>query len=108
MFAEEKDELTKPHDCNEEDCDCEHDHCDDNIITLDMEDGSQRDFLVLDVIEYKAVSYVALAEVDSNEYDILRMDVQDDIVELAVIEDDELFNQVAAKFDEHFLGETQE
>jgi hypothetical protein len=74
----------------------------DNIITLDMEDGSQKDFLVLDVIERKGKQYIALAELDSNEYDILSMTITDDTVELNVIEDDEEFDAVAAEFEEHF------
>ncbi|MFO8145241.1 MAG: DUF1292 domain-containing protein [Candidatus Syntrophosphaera sp.] len=74
----------------------------DNIITLDMEDGSQKDFLVLDVIERKGKQYIALAELDSNEYDILSMTITDDTVELNVIEDDDEFDAVAAEFEEHF------
>ncbi len=110
MFDEEKDELPEIHDCEcgEEDCECNHDFCDDNILTLDMEDGSQKDFLVLDILRYENEQYIALAEVGSNEYDILRMDVQEDTVELAVIEDDALFDKVAAMFEEHFLGEDEE
>ncbi len=74
----------------------------ENIITLDMEDGTQKDFLVLDVIEREGKQYIALAELDSNEYDILSMTVTDDTVELNVIEDDDEFNEIAADFEEHF------
>ncbi|HNZ06173.1 MAG TPA: DUF1292 domain-containing protein [Candidatus Cloacimonadota bacterium] len=90
-------------DCGDENCECEND-----IITLDMEDGTQKDFHVLEVIEYEGSQYIALAEVESNEYDILRMDVQGETVELAVIEDDELFEKVAQKFDEIFNAEADE
>ena len=83
-------------------CDCENEDCDSNVITLDMEDGTQKDFLVLDIIEHEGKQYIALAEVDSMEYDIMSMAVIDENVELSVIEDDEEFNAVAAKFDEHF------
>ncbi|MBW6514563.1 MAG: DUF1292 domain-containing protein [Candidatus Syntrophosphaera sp.] len=87
-------------DCGDETCDCEHE--DSNVITLDMEDGTQKDFLVLDIIEHEGKQYIALAEVDSMEYDIMSMAVIDENVELSVIEDDDEFNAIAAKFDEHF------
>ncbi|HPV14953.1 MAG TPA: DUF1292 domain-containing protein [Candidatus Cloacimonadota bacterium] len=108
MFSDKDDELTPCPDCGE-DCDCGHDHDDENIITLDMEDGTQQDFLILGVIEYEGEQYVALAEVGSNEYDILHMDVQDETVELNVIDDDLLFNEVANIFEEQlFEGDTEE
>ncbi len=90
-------------DCGDENCECEND-----IITLDMEDGTQKDFHVLEVIEFEGSQYIALAEVESNEYDILRMDVQGETVELAVIEDDDLFEKVAQKFDEVVNSESPE
>lgn len=74
----------------------------DNIITLDMEDGAQKDFLVLDVIERDGKQYIALAELNSNEYDILAMTITDDTVELNVIEDDDEFDTIAAAFEKHF------
>lgn len=95
-------------DCHEGECDCENGECESDIITLDMEDGTQKDFHVLEVIEFEGSQYIALAEVDSNEYDILRMDVQGETVELAVIDDDELFEKVAQKFDEVFSTEAVE
>jgi len=90
-------------DCNDENCECESD-----IITLDMEDGTQKDFQVLEVIEFEGSQYIALAEVDSNEYDILRMEVDGDTVELAVIDDEDLFVKVSQKFDELFGAEEDE
>lgn len=110
---EDKDEATQTGqhvhncDCDNEDCDCETDECDcgPNVITLDMEDGTQKDFTLLDTIDLNDKKYLALAEVDSVEYDILRMEVTGDTVELSVIEDDEEFNAVAAKFDELFSSE---
>lgn len=114
MFEhEDKDEATQAGqhvhncDCDNEDCDCETEECDcgPNVITLDMEDGTQKDFTLLDTIDMGDKKYIALAEVDSVEYDILRMEITGDTVELSVIEDDEEFNAVAAKFDELFNSE---
>lgn len=102
MFSEKDDKLTPCPDCGD-DCNCEHD--DDNVITLDMEDGSKQDFLILGVIEFEGNQYIALAEVDSNEYDILQMDVQEETVELNVIDDDELFMRVADAFEEQLFAE---
>lgn len=90
-------------DCNDEDCDCTQD-----IITLDMEDGSTKDFLLLDILAYEGQQYIALAELDSNEYDILRIEEKDENVEMTVIEDDELFYKVAAEFDRLFSTEEEE
>lgn len=101
-------ETTKGHDncdCDDENCDCD---CDSNTITLDMEDGTQKDFNVLDIVELDSKKYIALAEVDSMEYDILRMEVMDDTVELSIIEDEVEFDKVAAKFDELFALEDDE
>jgi hypothetical protein len=80
-------------DCN---CDDENCDCDCNTITLDMEDGTQKDFTVLDILE-----------VDSSEYDILGMEVTDETVSLTVIEDDAEFDAVAAKFEELFSREDE-
>lgn len=89
-------------------CDCDNEECNCNTITLDMEDGTQKDFIVLDVIEHEGKQYIALAEVDSMEYDIMSMAVVDDNVELSVIEDDDEFETVAALFDEHFSSPDEE
>lgn len=90
------------HDCDgcDEDCDCES-----NIITLDMEDGTKKDFNVLNIIEHEGKQYVALSEMDSEEYDILRFEEVDDQLELSIIEDDVEYNAVADKFDEIFSAE---
>lgn len=89
------------------DCDC-GDDCECDTITLDMEDGTQKDFLVLDTLEYEGKNYIALAEVETMEYDILRMNVVGETVELNVIEDDAEFEAVAAKFDELFNLDDEE
>lgn len=87
------------HDCAD-DCDCES-----NTITLDMEDGTQKDFTVLNILEHNGNQYVALAEMDSDEYDILRFVEVGEEMELSIIEDDAEYNAVADKFDEIFTTE---
>ncbi|MDD2597361.1 MAG: DUF1292 domain-containing protein [Candidatus Cloacimonetes bacterium] len=91
-------------------CDCEGDDCacgehEQNIITLDMEDGSQKDFEVLQIINHEGKNYIALAELGTAEYDILRFEEVDESVELSIIEDDDEFNAVAAVFDDIFSSE---
>lgn len=103
----EKDKTLKEdqqHDCECEDCDC---GTEANTITLDMEDGTTKDFTVLGLIEFEGNEYVALAEVGSTEYDILSFVENDDeeTIELNVIEDDELFDRVADAFDEYFSSD---
>lgn len=90
------------HDCGD-DCDCES-----NTITLEMEDGSTKDFTVLNILEHNGQQYVALSEEGSVEYDILRFVEVDDSLELSIIEDDEEYNIVADKFDEIFNNELEE
>jgi hypothetical protein len=107
------------------DCDCEgheHDHQDaeeqeidtyegeeeTNVIQLEMDDGTMQDFILLGTLEHNGKQYVALAEVDSNEYDILAWEMEDDFVNLNVIEDDNEFNEVADLFHEYLQGDFEE
>ncbi|MCD8479468.1 MAG: DUF1292 domain-containing protein [Candidatus Cloacimonetes bacterium] len=96
------------HDCNceGEDCSCE-DHCEaeTNIITLDMEDGSQKDFEVLQIINHEGKNYVALAEPDSDTYDVLRFEEVDDALELSIVDDDEEYKAVTEIFNDIFSSE---
>ncbi len=91
------------HDCNceDDDCDCGHEA---NLITLDMEDGSKKDFMVLDIVQNEGLNYIALSEVGAMEYDILRFEELDDNLELSIIEDDEEYNRIALVFEEHFAA----
>ncbi len=89
------------HECEGEDCDCDHES---NIITLDMEDGSQKDFMVLDMIQEDGGNYIALSEVGAMEYDILRFEEIEDNLELSIIEDDEEYNRIAKVFEERFAS----
>lgn len=90
-------------DCNDDDCTCSE--TESNIITLDMEDGSQKDFEVLQIINHEDKNYIALAELGTVEYDILRFEEVEDSLELSIIEDDDEFNAVAAIFDDLFNSE---
>ncbi len=103
-------------------CNCEGDHqhdcecgdecdCESNVITLDMEDGTKKDFNVLNILEHNGKQYVALSELDSEEYDILRFEEtgdEEDNIALSIIEDDEEYNAVADKFDELFASELED
>jgi hypothetical protein len=87
----------------------EHIHDDDNmedensrIITLDMEDGSQKDFIALDIISHEGENYIALSEVGSMDYDVLRFVEVDDSLELSIIEEDDEYEKIAELFTQHF------
>ena len=81
------------------------------VITLQDEDGNDKDFEILDELEYKGCKYYALLpyydsveDLDSKDEDdteILLMrgvaDGDDEVLE--TIEDDDLFDKLAAMFD---------
>ena len=101
MTDKEKDACNCGEDCEcEDDCDCES-----NTITLDMEDGTKKDFTVLHIQEHEGNQYIALADEDSDEYDILRFTEVEDNMELSIIENDVEYNAVADLFDEVFSAE---
>jgi len=102
MTTKDNEHVHEDHVCEGDDCACE---TESNIITLDMEDGSQKDFEVLQIITHEDKNYIALAELDSSEYDILRFEEVDDALELSIVEDDDEFNAVAAIFDDIFNSE---
>ncbi|MCB5262956.1 MAG: DUF1292 domain-containing protein [Candidatus Cloacimonetes bacterium] len=72
------------------------------VITLEMEDGSEKDFIALDILEHEGLSYIALSEVDSMEYDVLRFVEVDDAMELSIIEDDKEYDRITDLFKEKF------
>ncbi len=110
MTDKEKKDCNCGEECNDnhEHCDCEGEECDCNTITLEMEDGTEKDFVILDVLSHEGKEYMALAEVDSMEYDIMSFEADSENVNLSVIEDDEEFNTVAAKFEELFQSYEEE
>jgi hypothetical protein len=67
-----------------------------------MEDGSEKDFIALDILEHEGLSYIALSEVDSMEYDVLRFVEVDDAMELSIIEDDKEYDRITDLFKEKF------
>jgi hypothetical protein len=73
-----------------------------NVITIEMDDGTKKDFIVLDMQKHEGKQYIALAEVDSMEYDIMSWELDGDNVELSVIEDDAEYEAVGTKFQELF------
>ena len=104
MTDKEKTGCNCGEDCHDEDCE----HEDGNTITIEMDDGSTKDFIVLDVLTHEGKQYIALAEVDSIEYDIMSWEEEGENVALSVIEDDDEFNAVAAKFEELFQNYEEE
>ncbi|MCB5265981.1 MAG: DUF1292 domain-containing protein [Candidatus Cloacimonetes bacterium] len=72
------------------------------VITLEMEDGTEKDFVALDMLEHEGINYIALSEVDSMEYDVLRFVEVDDALELSIIEDDAEYDKVTDLFKEKF------
>jgi hypothetical protein len=110
MFDKEKDEIigTTAPETEEVACDCGDEDCDCNTITLELEDGTEKEFTVLDMLEHDGKTYMALAEEDSEEYDILRLEGNDEEFELLVIEDDVEYEKVADLFDEHFASFEEE
>lgn len=104
MTDKEKNGCKCGEDCQDHDehCDCENEEGDNNTITIEMDDGSKKDFIVLDMLKHEGKQYIALAEVDSMEYDIMSWELDGDNVELSVIEDDAEYEAVGTKFQELF------
>ena len=78
----------------------------DEIITLRDEDGTDKNYVVVDGVEYNGKDYLALVEEaqyneEKCEFIILRVDesVGDECI-LATIEDEDEFNEVMALLDE--------
>ncbi len=83
-------------------CDCDDEDCECNTITLELEDGTEKDFTILEMLEHEGKTYMALTEGDSEEYDILRVEGNDEDLELMIIEDDAEYEKVADLFDAAF------
>ena len=82
------------------------------IYTLTDEDDNELNFALLGTLEHEGAVYKALVPVDedgneeSEEYVILKCDVDDDGEEILVtIEDDEEFDKVADAFEDEFIAE---
>ena len=83
--------------------------CDDNIqdddivtITLEFDDGTSEECEVIGTFDFEDREYAALAPLDEDSEDVYLYECtfqSDDEFQLLDIEDDELFNRVAAEFD---------
>lgn len=105
----EKETKARTQDCAcEPGTDCQSCLC---SITLDMGDGTTNDYEILGFMEYGGKQYVALSELDTDEYDVLRVDESEngdgDNV-LATIDDEEEYTAVADMFDDKFAMEGNE
>ena len=91
------------------------------ILTLTDEDGTDRDFEVVDTIEYEGDTYYALQEYFENVEDLDNRDENDDIEILILkrvvegdeesfdtITDDDLFDKLTAMFDARMDEEEEE
>ena len=91
------------------------------ILTLTDEDGNDRDFEVVDTLDYEGETYYALQEYFENVADIDNRDENDDIEILILkrvvegdeesfdtITDDDLFDKLTAMFDARMDEEEEE
>jgi hypothetical protein len=76
--------------------------------TMDMVDGCKKDFAVLGPVNIEGKQYLALAEVGSPKYEIWAMCTVEGYVNLSVIEDDDEFDRVFAKFEALLLKYDEE
>jgi len=80
----------------------------DEIFTLTDEEGNESQFELLGSHEVDGVTYLALVPVDENsdEYVILRLEVDENGEEtLVTIDDDDEFDRIADIFDDELFGE---
>jgi uncharacterized protein YrzB (UPF0473 family) len=100
MSNEEKD-LNHGHECDDETCDCD-------TITLELEDGTSEEFMILDTVEHKNKNYVALAPMEGDEYFIYGFKEDGENVEFFSIEDDKEFESISKIFEKRFAEEDKE
>ncbi len=82
-----------------------------DLITLVDDDNIEHNFEILDTIEFEGKEYYALYPVfdnpedmvtDSGEYYIMEAINEDDELELAEVEDDDLIDKLSVIFEAHF------
>jgi len=95
----EKNIIDEQHTCDDE---CEEG---DYTIPLEMDDGTIQNFIPLGHLEYEGKQYIALAEEDSNEFDIFQLTPEGEDFIFNIIEDEELFETIADKFTHLFTEE---
>lgn len=94
--------------CGESDCDCGHDHEEVNKIYLTLEDDTELECYILDIIEIGVKQYIALLPENDERVLIYEYSESEDGVELLTIEDDEEFEIVSNTFKEIFEEYTEE
>lgn len=99
---------TKEKDIKNEACGCEDEDCGCDTITLELEDGTSEEFFILDTLEHKKKSYVALAPMEGDEYFIYGFKEDGEHVEFFSIEDDKEFEDVSKVFEKRFAEEDKE
>jgi hypothetical protein len=95
-------------------CECEgHDHTEENedlYITLEFEDGTEVECLVMDTLTIDGKEYMALLPEGQEEYYIYGYKELEDGIEVINIDDEKEFEKVVQEFQAHFdaLGEEED
>ncbi|MDO5715098.1 MAG: DUF1292 domain-containing protein [Tissierellia bacterium] len=96
-------------------CGCNHDHHDHNheemqefeTMTLTLDDDTELECIVLGTFDFQDSNYIALLPADEGDgedvYIYEYKELNEEEVELNVVEDDELFEQVAREFENRFV-----
>jgi uncharacterized protein YrzB (UPF0473 family) len=103
MSEKEKELTNQECNCEDENCDCEVD-----TITLELEDGTTEDFIILDTLEHKGNHYIALAPQEGDEYFIYGFKEEGENVEFFSVDDDNEFEEVGKLFEAKFAEEDGE
>jgi uncharacterized protein YrzB (UPF0473 family) len=88
-------------------CECNDEECECDTITLELEDGSKQEFMILDTMEHKKKHYIALAPLEGDEYFIYGFREEGENVEFFSIEDEKEFDSVAKAFEKRFAEEDE-
>lgn len=102
MTDKEKDPCNCAEHHDHDACNCGEDTEASDTLTFEMEDGTTKDFHILEIIEHEGNKYIALAEPDNEEYYVMLMEESEENLEFSFIEDDDLYGAVVAKFEEIF------
>ncbi len=86
---------------HEHGCDCGCEHEEENIITLEFDDGEKVECEALGIFEVDGKDYAALVPTDEEADDLFLFEYKEngDEFELIDIEDDELFDKVVTEFE---------
>jgi len=100
MSEKEKELQSQPCECNDEECNCD-------TITLELEDGTSQEFILLDTLKQGKKNYIALAPLDTDEYFIYGYKEIGEYVEFFSLDEDKEFDKVAAIFEKRFAEEEE-